>query len=123
MGATKKWVSKRTLTWRGVIQRENGTSEPASSFSAASSSASRTAVSASVSPSCTAPPGEDPRAAHEPGRRVALYEQELEPVVAVADRDDGARRPGLGHITRVELLAGRGTVYVHGGTLLTFAAA
>ena len=106
-----------------MIQRENGTSVPASSFSAASSSASRTAVSTSVSPSCTAPPGEHPRAAHEPGRRIALDEQQLEPVLAVADRYDGARRPGLCHLTGVELLAGRGTVCVHGGTLLTFAAA
>ena len=68
--------------------------------------------------------GEDPRAPHEARLGISLNEKELEPALAIADRDHGARRARLGYVTvGVELLAGTGTVCAHGGTLLTFAAA
>ena len=67
--------------------------------------------------------GEDPRAAHEARLRVALDEQQLEPVAAAAQHD---HRRGLARDASrarcVELLAGPGSVDLAHALQRTFAA-
>ena len=114
-------MSKRTTTSAGVIQRENFTSAPGSATTMpASSSSSRTAATrcaASPSPSLGVDraAGEDPHAAHEARVRRALDEQDLERVGPAAQQDDRRRLARHGLLAGdVELLAGRGTVDLHG---------
>ena len=90
-------MSKRILTWAGVIQCEKRDERAGSStVMAASSWSSRTAASA-VRGVALALAGVDraarehPHAAHEARLRGALHEQHLEGVVAAAQHDHRRR--------------------------------
>jgi rubredoxin len=56
---------------------------------------------------------EDPRAAHEPRRRVALDQQYLERLLAAAQDDDRRRLARLARLSGVQLLPGAGLVGAH----------
>jgi rubredoxin len=57
--------------------------------------------------------GEDPRAAHEARRRIALDQQHLHPLTAPAQHDHGRRLARHGRGARVEFLTRRGTFDAH----------
>ena len=92
-------MSKRIFTCVGVIQREKGTSASGSAIAMpASSATSRTRGRAQRRLALAVlrvdrAAGEDPRAAHEARRRVALDEQHLERRRAAAQDDHARRQP------------------------------
>ena len=112
-------MSKRIFTCAGVIHRENGTS--------ASGSAQRQPgllghLADRRRPQRRVPlalvavdgaPGKHPGAAHEARLRVALDEQQLQPLGPAAQEDHRRRETRHGRRAVVQLLAGAGTVDLH----------